>query len=70
MSKEMDDLAAAVKANSDVEDSAVLAFQGLAAQILDAAGDRTKSVALAAEVKAKADSLAAAVAANTTPPTP
>lgn len=68
MSKEMDDLAVKIKANSDVEDSAVLAFQGLAAQILDAAGDRAKSIALGNEVQAKADALAAAVAANTTPP--
>jgi hypothetical protein len=66
MSKEVDDLAVAVRANSDVEDSAILFIQGLAPLIADAAGDKAKSIALADEVRAKAGLLAAAI--TTTPP--
>lgn len=65
MSAEMDALEAKIKANSDVEDSAIVAFQGLAVQIADAAGDRAKSLALASEVEAKAAALAAAIPAGT-----
>lgn len=70
MSAEMDALVTEVTAENTVIDSAVAAFQGLAAQIADAAGDRQKSLALSAEVKAKADALAAAIPANTPTPTP
>lgn len=65
MSQEMDDLVSAVTAENTVIDSAVAAFAGIAAQIADAAGDRSKSLALAAEVKAKGDALAAAIPTNT-----
>lgn len=68
MSKEIDDLAVAVRANSDVEDSAIVFIQGLAPLIADAAGDRTKSIALADEVKAKAALLAGAITAGTPQP--
>lgn len=61
MSTEVDQLVVDVKANADVEDSAILAFQGLAPLIADAAGDRAKSLALSDAVKAKAAELAAAI---------
>ena len=67
MSAEMDTLTAAVRRNSDVEDSAVLLIQGIAKQLADAiaAGNPAALTALSAELNAKADSLAAAVSANT-----
>lgn len=65
MSQEVDDLVAAVAAEDTVIGSAITAFQGVAAQIADAAGDRTKSLALAADVRAQADALAAAIPQNT-----
>lgn len=65
MSAEMDALKAAVAAEDTVIASAVTAFQGLAQQIADAAGDRQASVDLAADVKAQADALAAAIPQNT-----
>jgi hypothetical protein len=61
----MDALQAAVTAEDTVIDSAVTLLNGISVQIADAAGDRAKSTALAADVKSKADALAAAVAANT-----
>jgi hypothetical protein len=65
MSTEMDGLVAAVTAEGTVVDAAVTAFQGLAQQITDAAGDRQKSLDLATEVNAKAAALAAAIPQNT-----
>lgn len=65
MSQEMTDLQAAVAAEDTVIQSAVVAFNGLAGQIADAAGDRTASLALAEDVKAQAAALAAAIPQNT-----
>lgn len=67
MSAEMDTLTAAVRRNSDVEDSAVLLIQGIAKQLADAIanGNSAALQALSTELNAKADTLAAAVAANT-----
>lgn len=65
MSAEMDTLSAQVTQTLTVEQSAVTLIQGLAAQIVDAAGDRTKSLALAGTLKTSADALAAAITANT-----
>lgn len=73
MSAEMDTLSTQVTQTDTVIDSAVTLLNGIAGQIQDAAGDRTKSLALAAELKTKSDALAAAVAANTPsqpPPAP
>lgn len=68
---EMTDLQAAVSAEDTVIDSAVVAFNGLATMIEQAAGDKTASLALAVDVRAKATALAAAIPANTpTPPAP
>jgi uncharacterized membrane protein affecting hemolysin expression len=68
MSAVMDTLTAAVKRNSDVEDSAVLLIQGIAKQLADliaAGADPAALTALSDELTAKTDALAAAVAANT-----
>lgn len=70
MSAEMDALKQAVTDEDTVIGSAVVAFQGIATQIADAAGDRAASLALAADVKAQASALAAAIPAGTTPPAP
>lgn len=65
MSAEMDALKVEVTRNTTVAGSVVAYIQGLAPQIADAAGDRTASLALAAEVKSTSDSMAAAIVANT-----
>lgn len=69
-------LTAQVKANTDLEASAVQLIQGLAAQLAAAATDPAAVAALATQLKTSADSLAAAITANTpaappaTPPSP
>jgi predicted component of type VI protein secretion system len=69
MSKELDDLTAEVADISTASDSVIALVKGLADQIAADAGDKAKMVSLAAALKVKADSLAAAVV-NTTPPVP
>lgn len=69
MSAEMDTLSAQVTETLTVEQSALTLIQGIAAQVADAAGDRTKSLALAGTLKTSADALAAAIVANTPTPT-
>ena len=59
------DLQAAVTAEDTVIDSAVALIQGLAAQVAALAPNQAAIDALAADIKAKSDGLAAAVAANT-----
>ena len=68
-----DALAAQVKANTDLEASAILAFQGIADQIKASANDPEKIMALTAELHDSAAKLAAAIPASTpaaTPPPP
>ena len=65
MSASLDALQAAVTRNGEVEDSAVLLIQGLAKQITDAAGDPAKLAELSASLTAQAETLAAAIVANT-----
>jgi hypothetical protein len=65
MSAEMDALKVAVADEDTVIQSAIVAFQGLAQQIADAAGDKTASLALADDVKTQAAALAAAIPAGT-----
>lgn len=65
MSTEMDALKQAVTDEDTVIASAVTAFQGIAGQIADAAGDRAASLALADDVRNQAAALAAAIPANT-----
>ncbi len=68
MSAELDALTAQVKANTDVEASAVLAIKGLAdkvAALAAAGGTPAQFTELAAELKASADALGAAVPVNT-----
>lgn len=65
MAKELDDLAAAVARNSEVDASAIQLLQGLKAQ-LDAAGtDPVKLKELSDSLGGSTDALAAAVVANT-----
>lgn len=75
MSKELDDLVLVVTNTEGVIESATAALNGyndrldaLAAQLEAAGIDNTLVVSMAAELKAKTDALAAAVAA--VPPTP
>jgi hypothetical protein len=56
-----------VTASVGVEASAVALIQGFAAMIADNANDPAAITALAAQMKASADALAAAVAANPAP---
>jgi len=65
MSKELDDLTAQVKSNSEVEASALTLINGIAARITAASTDPAALKALTDELKAKDDQLAAAVTANT-----
>jgi hypothetical protein len=65
MSKELDDLTVQVKANTDVEASAITLIQGIAAQLVAAKDDPVKVAALGATLKTSATALAAAISANT-----
>lgn len=67
MSVSLDALTAQVAQNTQVEASAVTLIQGIAAQLAEAAADPAKVQALSDQLKASADSLAAAVTANTQP---
>lgn len=68
MSKELDDLKAAVTAEDTVIDSAITLLQGLATQIASLKTDPAALQALSDEVKAKSQALADAVTANTPAP--
>lgn len=70
MGIELDNLAAQVRANTDLEQSAILLITGIAEKLKAAAQDPAKVTALAAELKASATDLAAAIDANTEPPPP
>ena len=65
MSAELDVLTAAVEEDNAVVTSAITLIEGLAAQIAAGANDPAAMLALAAELTAKKDELAQAVAANT-----
>jgi hypothetical protein len=65
MSVELDDLTAQVTANTDQIASAITLINGIAGRIEAAGTDPVKLKALTAELRAKDDELAAAVAANT-----
>lgn len=66
MGAQLDALQAAVAKNTSAENSAIELIKGLAQQIKDLQPDQAAIDALAAEVNAKADALAAAVTENTT----
>ena len=59
-------LTAQVTANTEVEASAVILINGLAAKLLEFANDPAAIIALAGQLQTSANALAAAVAANTT----
>jgi hypothetical protein len=65
MSTELENLTAEVTRNGEVEASAIVLIKGIAQQLIDAKDDPVKIAALSASLKASADDLAAAVAANT-----
>jgi hypothetical protein len=65
MSKEMDDLKSAVAANGNAVNSAVTAFQGIAAQILANANDPAAIEDLATQLNSQSTALAAAVVQGT-----
>lgn len=70
MSKELDDLTDRVKRNSDLLDSATTLINGIADRVAAAGVDPTKLQALTEELRAKDDTLAAAITANTPAATP
>lgn len=61
----LDELQAQVKANTDVESSAITLINGLAAQITANANDPVKVQAMADQLKASATALSQAITANT-----
>lgn len=56
-----------VRVNTEVNASAVILIQGIAAKLQETAGDPVKVQALADELRASAETLGAAVQANTLP---
>lgn len=65
MSAELNNLKAQVAHNADVDQSAITLIQGLADQIVSLKDDPAALADLANQLQAQADSLAAAVVANT-----
>jgi len=65
MSKELDELQAAVEENTVLDGSIIELVNGLAAQILDLKDDPAKLAALAASLKTSSSAIAAAIQANT-----
>lgn len=65
------ELEAEVARNTTVDESAIALIEGIVARLEEAAGDQVKIDALTADLRARNDALAAAVAANTPsePPT-
>lgn len=61
----LEELEAAVKANTDVISSAVTLINGIAQKLQDAGTDPVKLAELTTELNSSRDALAAAVAANT-----
>jgi uncharacterized protein YoxC len=70
MAGELARLQTEVTEMSGVVDSAIVLINGLAQQIRDLATDPAALAALADELDAKANALAAAISANTAPPAP
>jgi len=65
MSAELDALTTQVTANESLEQSAITLIQGIAAQLAAIKDDPAKIQALADSLKASADTLSAAIVANT-----
>ncbi len=63
--EEMTALTAQVQQNTDVENSAIVLIQGIAAQLASIANDPAAIRALAGQLKTSSDALAAAIVANT-----
>jgi len=67
MAASLDALTAQVQSSTDVEQSALVLIQGIAAALAAAQNDPVAIAALADRLKSSADALAAAVVANTPP---
>ncbi len=65
MSKALEALAAQVKANTDLEQSAISLIAGISEQLQEAKDDPAKIAELAATLKTSASTLGAAILANT-----
>ncbi len=63
--QELDDLTTQVKSTTDVEQSALVLINGIAARLAAAGTDPAALAALGASLKSNSDALAAAVVANT-----
>lgn len=68
MSAEMDALEAEVARNTSVDSSALVLIQSILDKLAAAGTDAAKLTKLRTDLAASSDALAAAVAANTTPP--
>lgn len=68
MAADLEALKAEVARNTEVDESAIVLIQGIAAQLEELKGDPAAIQALADRLKASSDALAAAVVANTAPP--
>jgi len=65
MSKELDELQAAVEENTNLDNSIITLVDGLAAQITALKDDPARLAALAASLKASSAAISAAITANT-----
>lgn len=66
----LSDLIAQVRANTDLEQSAIQCINGLASKLEEARGSQSAIDGVIAEMRAKASTLSQAIQANTDPPAP
>ncbi len=66
----LSDLIAQVRANTDLEQSAIQCINGLASKLEEARGSQSAIDGVIAEMRAKASALSQAIQANTEPPAP
>lgn len=64
----LSDLIAQVRANTDLEQSAIQCINGLASKLEEARGSQSAIDGVIAEMRAKASALSSAIKANTEPP--
>ena len=67
MFEELDDLVAAVKENTSMDDSIIQTLEGIAAQLENLPAEKEVMVQLAEQLRAKSAAIAAAIQ-NVTPP--
>lgn len=66
----LSDLIAQVRANTDLEQSAIQCINGLASKLEEARGSQSAIDGVIAEMRSKASALSEAIKANTDPPAP